>query len=63
MEHFSSLSTDRRLVTWTDNLKDEAAGNRSALQDLINKAIDRRWLSRISLVIRAKRGHIERRLD
>lgn len=31
-------------------------------QDLIDKAIDQ-WLSRISLVIRAKGGHIEHRLD
>jgi len=31
-------------------------------QNLMDKAIDQ-WLGRISLVIRAKRGHIEHRLD
>jgi len=45
-----------------DNLKDVLRSCWEQIsQDLINKAIDQ-WLSRISLVIRAKGGHIEHHL-
>jgi len=53
----------RQRIRDLDNLKDVLRSCWEQIsQDLINKAIDQ-WLSRISLVIRAKGGHIEHRLD